>query len=77
MCCLSFRTRQSRKLIIETREVVESVAQKREDAKQKKEADARSKVLSHPIITEAKNLFGGELGPIEFTDDNTDGNSQS
>lgn len=62
----------TRKLFITTREKVESVAGKREQVRAKQESDAKIKVMNHPIIAEAKNLFGGEMGPIEWTSDDGD-----
>ncbi|OFZ18795.1 MAG: DNA polymerase III, subunit gamma and tau [Bdellovibrionales bacterium GWB1_55_8] len=52
---------------IELRDGGESPAEKRERESQKKEADARSAAQNHPVIVEAKALFGGELGPIRLT----------
>lgn len=51
---------------IELKEDIESMASKRERDFQAREKTAREAVMSHPIITEARALFGGELGPIEL-----------
>lgn len=50
---------------IEQGEIGESLAKKRERERQEKESAAKDAVNQHPIINEAKSLFGGELGPIE------------
>ncbi len=53
-------------LKIEAREAdSESVAAKREREIREREEKARKSALNHPIIVEARSLFGGELGPIE------------
>lgn len=46
-------------------EAGESLAARKEREAQEKEQQARDAVKSHPIISEARALFGGELGPIE------------
>ena len=48
----------------------ESLAAKREREQREREMAAREAVKNHPIITEARALFGGELGPIEISDRN-------
>jgi DNA polymerase-3 subunit gamma/tau len=44
-----------------------SVAEQREQDLQNREKSAKDAVANHPIIAEARALFGGELGPIELT----------
>ena len=46
----------------------ESMVTRRERERKDREQGIRQDVHNHPIIQEAKALFGGELGPIEFTD---------
>ena len=46
----------------------ESLVSRRERERKDREQGVRTTVYNHPIIQEAKALFGGELGPIEFTD---------
>jgi DNA polymerase III subunit gamma/tau len=53
---------------VELKETGESIALRREREKKEKETAARLAVQNHPIIAEAKSLFGGELGPIEVAD---------
>jgi DNA polymerase-3 subunit gamma/tau len=45
----------------------ESIADKKQKETVAKETKAREAILNNPILTEAKALFGGELGPITFT----------
>jgi hypothetical protein len=40
---------------------------KERELKEKSEAAKRA-VANHPIITEARSLFGGELSPVELID---------
>jgi DNA polymerase III subunit gamma/tau len=56
------------KLSVELREGGESVAAKRDRELKDREQNARTTAQNHPMILEAKALFGGELGPIELTD---------
>lgn len=44
----------------------ESLAQKKRKEIESQEAQARETVATHPIIQEAKSLFGGTLGPVEI-----------
>ena len=44
----------------------ESVAARKDRESAKREGDVRKAAMNHPIILEAKSLFGGELGPIEL-----------
>jgi DNA polymerase-3 subunit gamma/tau len=53
---------------VELRDGGESVAARRERELKARETQARSAAQNHPIILEAKALFGGELGPIELTE---------
>jgi DNA polymerase-3 subunit gamma/tau len=53
---------------IELKEGGESVAARREREAKERERGARAAAQNHPMILEAKALFGGELGPIELTD---------
>ena len=59
---------RSLRIQIEIREGGESMAARRERELKERERTARSAAQNHPIILEAKALFGGELGPIELTD---------
>lgn len=45
----------------------ESLAAKRERERQEKEAAAKQTVENHPLLREARSLFGGEMDPIEWT----------
>ncbi|MGE0615395.1 MAG: DNA polymerase III subunit gamma/tau [Bacteriovoracia bacterium] len=45
----------------------ESIAHRKEREQKKVEDERRTEVNADPIIREAKALFGGELGPIEFS----------
>lgn len=47
----------------------ESVVARRERGQKERQDLIREQALHHPIITEAKSLFGGELGPIELKED--------
>ena len=53
---------------IEASQSVESIATKRDRERREKETAAKQAAEKHPIISEAKSLFGGELGPIELVD---------
>ena len=50
----------------------ESVIEKKEKSEKLKQAQAQAAAKSHPLIMEAKSLFGGELGPIEILEENDD-----
>jgi hypothetical protein len=65
-----FFRRQAR-LKIDLRETGETLASKREREHNEKEQSARNLALNHPILTEARSLFGGEMGPIELTNANS------
>jgi DNA polymerase-3 subunit gamma/tau len=54
------------RLQVEIRDGGESVADRKERVLKEREEKARAAVHSHPIIQEAKSLFGGELGPSEL-----------
>ena len=51
---------------IELKEVGESLAAKKEREHKERLTAIRERAQSHPIILEAKTLFGGELGPIQI-----------
>jgi DNA polymerase III subunit gamma/tau len=52
------------RLQIELRESGESLAARKQREQQERVEQIREKAQTHPIILEAKSLFGGELGPI-------------
>jgi DNA polymerase-3 subunit gamma/tau len=54
------------RLRIEQAEIAESLAARREREKSEHEASGRQAALQHPLVVEARSLFGGELGPIEL-----------
>jgi DNA polymerase-3 subunit gamma/tau len=56
------------RLLIELKDGGESLADKKSRDLKNREEKARESAQNHPIIREAKSLFGGELGPIELTD---------
>ena len=47
----------------------ESFAAKREREEKQRIHSAKERALNHPILVEAKSLFGGNLGPIEIKED--------
>jgi DNA polymerase-3 subunit gamma/tau len=53
---------------IELKDGGESVAARREREQKEREQNAKAAAKNHPMILEAKALFGGELGPIELND---------
>ncbi len=58
----------AKRVLVEVKETGEtSLAEKREKDFANREKLAKDAVANHPIIAEARALFGGELGPIEFT----------
>ncbi len=57
------------KVQLQTREGGESMASRKEREQQEAVESARSAALNHPILKEAKALFGAELGPIEVRTD--------
>ena len=57
------------RLAVEIKDGGESVADRKERVLKEREEKARAAVHSHPIIQEAKSLFGGELGPIELVEE--------
>jgi DNA polymerase-3 subunit gamma/tau len=59
---------KSVRLAVEIKDGGESVANRKERVLKEREEKARAAVHSHPIIQEAKSLFGGELGPIELVE---------
>jgi len=58
---------------VEVKDGGESQAARRERELHEREAKAREAVKNHPIIAEARALFGGELGPIELPGDDDGG----
>lgn len=56
-------------LRVEMSEDGESTAARKERELQEKQQTAKTAASNHPLIREAKSLFGGELGPIELSDD--------
>lgn len=59
----------SKRLSVEVKETgLLSSAEKREQDFESREKQARNAVTNHPLIAEARALFGGELGPIELLD---------
>lgn len=60
----------AKRLTIEVKQTgVLSSAEKREKDFESREKLAKSAVTNHPLIAEARALFGGELGPIELLGD--------
>ncbi len=57
------------RLQIECRTSGESLATRREREYKERQEMIRNQATHHPIITEAKSLFGGELGPIQLVED--------
>lgn len=55
---------------LELKDEGESLADRKERLSKERELAAREAAQNHPIIREAKALFGGDLGPIELTDAN-------
>lgn len=53
------------RLQIELKETGESMAAKKEREQKERLEAIRNKAEKHPILLEAKSLFGGELGPID------------
>ncbi|MCM2322741.1 MAG: DNA polymerase III subunit gamma/tau [Oligoflexia bacterium] len=56
-------------LQIQIKDEGESLAARKEREHKERERDARAAAQNHPIIIEARSLFGGELGPIELTNE--------
>jgi DNA polymerase-3 subunit gamma/tau len=56
------------KIQVEFKETGESPAARKEREQQERLKLAREKAAQHPMILEAKSLFGGELGPIQWTE---------
>lgn len=57
----------SKRVLVEVKETGRlSVAEQRELELSNREKSAKDAVANHPIISEARTLFGGELGPIEL-----------
>ena len=62
-------------VVVELKDSGESVAVKRERERKDRETAARTAAQNHPIIAEARALFGGELGPIEISGSGSDNES--
>ena len=62
---------------IELRDAGESPAERREREQKEREDSIRKSAANHPIINEAKSLFGGDLDPIELTNDSDENDSGS
>ena len=60
------------RLLVELRDGGESLADRKTRELKGREEKARQAAQNHPIILEAKSLFGGELGPIELTEKGRD-----
>ncbi|MBC7690357.1 MAG: DNA polymerase III subunit gamma/tau [Methylotenera sp.] len=55
------------RIAVELKAGGESLAAKKERERKERETTARNAAQNHPIISEARALFGGEMGPIEFS----------
>lgn len=58
------------RLQIEMKESGESLASRKEREQKEKMEQAVEKAQNHPILREARSLFGGELGPIQIREQN-------
>lgn len=58
------------RLQIELKDTGESMAAKKEREQKERHESIRTKAQNHPILLEAKSLFGGELGPIDVREPN-------
>ena len=57
----------TKRILVEVKETGEvSLAEKRAKEFAQREKTAKDAAANHPLIAEARALFGGELGPIEF-----------
>ncbi len=57
-----------KRILVEVREMAElSLAVRRENDYASREKTAKDAAANHPLIAEARALFGGELGPIELS----------
>lgn len=68
----------ARKVRIKTEQtqISETLAARRVREKTEREKSARDGALNHPVVMEARSLFGGDLGPIELRgDSNVDASS--
>lgn len=61
------------RVVVETQDSVVSTVARREREVKERETNARSAVQSHPMIMEAKALFGGDLSPIELIEPPSNG----
>jgi DNA polymerase-3 subunit gamma/tau len=58
-----------KRVVVEVKETKEvSLAERRENDYANREKIAKDAAANHPLIAEARALFGGELGPIELSD---------
>lgn len=58
-----------KRVLVEVKETKEvSLAERRENDYASREKIAKDAAANHPLIAEARALFGGELGPIELAD---------
>lgn len=56
-----------KRVVVEVKETAEvSLAVRRENDYANRERIAKDAAANHPLIAEARALFGGELGPIEL-----------
>jgi DNA polymerase-3 subunit gamma/tau len=57
-----------RKIRVKTEQaqISETLAARREREKTEREKSIRDGALNHPVVMEARSLFGGDLGPIEL-----------
>ncbi len=63
-----------KRVLVEVKETVEvSLAERREKDYASREKIAKDAALNHPLIAEARALFGGELGPIELSGSGDEG----
>jgi len=54
---------------VELKDMGESLAARKDRELKEKTQEAKNAAMNHPIIMEARSLFGGELGPIELLND--------
>ncbi len=59
---------QPMRIQTELRDGGESLAARKAREQKDRETTARTAALNHPTIVEAKSLFGGDLGPIELSE---------
>ena len=54
------------RLQVEFKEAGESLASRKQREQQERQVSIKDRAEHHPIIMEAKSLFGGKLGPINI-----------